>query len=294
MTTLHFTNIYVFGDGLSDMGRWGVLTNNRYPPSPPFFEGRWTNGPTWVETLAQNLNLPLSLANNYAMGGATTGPYNINEPLRLALQLDDSAEIIGQMAQIDKFLAQTETIDENALYILWAGGHDLGNYLEYGQLDVIQYPPAENVRLALEKLYTAGARRFMVGNMPDLANTPTYVNNPKKDLATQLVNQFNSQLKVALDTLESKGDTIIYKIDAIPMFTEIAMHATEYGFEHLTEAYLPFDYINFANPLTHGQYETIPNTEKGLDVDDFMSFWSVAPTAKVHSLIANKVLKQLE
>ena len=36
---LQSTNIYVFGDGLSDMGHWGVLTENRYPPSPPLTTG---------------------------------------------------------------------------------------------------------------------------------------------------------------------------------------------------------------------------------------------------------------
>lgn len=39
-----YTKLIVFGDGLSDQGRFGVLTKNRYPPSPPFANGRWTNG----------------------------------------------------------------------------------------------------------------------------------------------------------------------------------------------------------------------------------------------------------
>ena len=48
-----YSRIVVFGDGLSDAGHFGRLTTNRYPPSPPFHEGRWTNGPTWVEHLAR-------------------------------------------------------------------------------------------------------------------------------------------------------------------------------------------------------------------------------------------------
>lgn len=33
--------IIVFGDGLSDMGRWGKLTNYKYPPADAgFFESR--------------------------------------------------------------------------------------------------------------------------------------------------------------------------------------------------------------------------------------------------------------
>jgi phospholipase/lecithinase/hemolysin len=47
-----YSKIVVFGDGLSDGGFFGRLTGNRYPPSPPFSGGRWTNGSTWVEVLA--------------------------------------------------------------------------------------------------------------------------------------------------------------------------------------------------------------------------------------------------
>jgi hypothetical protein len=52
----------VLGDGLSDSGRFGVLTDGAYPPSPPFHDGRWTNGPTWIETLASRLGWNLDPA----------------------------------------------------------------------------------------------------------------------------------------------------------------------------------------------------------------------------------------
>jgi phospholipase/lecithinase/hemolysin len=66
----NYSKIVVFGDGLSDQGRFGRLTDNRYPPSPPFHRGRWTNGPTWIEHLAKLANIPLAAEDNYAQGGA--------------------------------------------------------------------------------------------------------------------------------------------------------------------------------------------------------------------------------
>ena len=84
-----FSNIVVFGDGLSDMGKWGKLTNCQYPPANKgFYESRWTNGKVWIELVAEKLGLPLSFENNFAMGGATTSAYNINEPLRNALKIN--------------------------------------------------------------------------------------------------------------------------------------------------------------------------------------------------------------
>lgn len=76
------SGITVLGDGLSDQGRFGRLTGGTYPPSPPFHTGRWTGGPTWVELLATDMGVTLRDTDNLAQGGATTGWFNINEPLR--------------------------------------------------------------------------------------------------------------------------------------------------------------------------------------------------------------------
>ena len=39
-------------------------------PQPPYYEGRFSNGPTWIEVAARQLSVGLA---NYAAGGATTG-----------------------------------------------------------------------------------------------------------------------------------------------------------------------------------------------------------------------------
>lgn len=131
------------------MGKFGVLTKNQYPPSPPFYEGRFTNGSTWIETLSKTIGKPLHLENNFAMGGATSGSFNINEPLRAALDLKDGIELMGLQTQIDKYLSLNHSLDSRALYVVWAGGHDYGNYLEYGFPDVKQDPPVENLRKSI-------------------------------------------------------------------------------------------------------------------------------------------------
>jgi phospholipase/lecithinase/hemolysin len=71
------SRIVAFGDSLSDGGFFGRLTANRYPPSPPVFESRWTNGPTWVEVMAAHSGSRLDAKDNHAQGGATTGRFNI-------------------------------------------------------------------------------------------------------------------------------------------------------------------------------------------------------------------------
>ena len=87
-----FTDIVSFGDSLSDTGNLFAVTSNPFnaallalffpeldPPIPsaPYYNGRFSNGPVWVERLAVRLALetPLPSENgggNYAVGGATT------------------------------------------------------------------------------------------------------------------------------------------------------------------------------------------------------------------------------
>ena len=72
-----FDEIIVFGDSLSDTGN--VFISSGGPPSPPYFDGRFSNGPVTVERVADRLGLPapspsLIGGTNFARGGAETGP----------------------------------------------------------------------------------------------------------------------------------------------------------------------------------------------------------------------------
>lgn len=88
------SNVVIFGDSLSDTGNVLSLTTAFAPPPFPSLsgaEGRFSNGPVWVEHLAAGLGAPLNAApanlifngsavvpigplsgQNYAFGGART------------------------------------------------------------------------------------------------------------------------------------------------------------------------------------------------------------------------------
>jgi phospholipase/lecithinase/hemolysin len=281
----------VFGDGLSDQGRFYALTDGRYPPSPPFLRGRWTNGPTWVEHLGRLAGLPLAQEDNFAQGGATTGAFNINEPLRGALGLDGGAPIRGVLAQVDAYVARERSIDDRALHVLWAGGHDIGAYLDFGQPDVKAQPPAENVRRAVDTLAKAGARRFFIGNMPDMSSTPGYAGTPKAAKAKEIVDAYNADLvRVAAELRGALGVDLI-ECDGAAAFADIAAHAGEHGITHLAEAFLPWDAIDFAAPLSAPT--PLPKDREGQNPDDYFSFWAVSAGRRVHALLAEKALTTL-
>jgi len=58
-----FERMIVFGDSSSDTGNVQVLSEGKLPPWPAYYEGRWSNGPVWVEYLAGRLRLPNPEAN---------------------------------------------------------------------------------------------------------------------------------------------------------------------------------------------------------------------------------------
>lgn len=287
-----FTNLVVFGDGLSDMGRWGALTNMKYPPAAlGFYQSRWTNGKVWVEHLAHKLNLPVSFENNFAMGGATTGQYNINEPLRQLLRLDNDLQLDGMLAQVQSYLSANPNLDNHTLFILWAGGHDIANYLEYGQPDLGQHPSSKNYEDAISLLIDAGAKHIFIGTMPDMGYTPSYFGTERQETASKLCIELNQGLS-KIQSQYQNTDVTIYKFDGAAIFSEIGANAQAYGIKYVNEAYLPDNVIDFTKPLERRSIP-LPNQEKGLDPDEFMNWWAVSASAKVHQILGAQAFEFL-
>jgi hypothetical protein len=88
------SELYVFGDLLSDTGNLFRATSEAtgagFPPSP-FFEGRYSNGPLWVESLALELGVPYNFSTNFALIGAPTGLDNVGNPF----EPNDAVEQLG-------------------------------------------------------------------------------------------------------------------------------------------------------------------------------------------------------
>lgn len=81
-TAAPIEHIYAFGDSYSDNGASDRLTHEMLEkgikdaqrlPGELYWQGRWSNGPTAVEVLAQRLGAQLT---DYAVGGAKSGRNN--------------------------------------------------------------------------------------------------------------------------------------------------------------------------------------------------------------------------
>lgn len=97
--TQSFKELLVFGDSLSDVGNYYIVSENS-SPKEPYYEGRFSNGPLWIEVFAEEMGFPAvkpSLAGgmNYAYGGARTGNGEREGKPDIGAQIDEYLKKTG-------------------------------------------------------------------------------------------------------------------------------------------------------------------------------------------------------
>lgn len=304
-----FSKLYVFSDSISDTGNVfnATIVGNRLdptisidPPSPPYFDGRYSNGPVGVDYIASDLGLTLipsaelavgspitvtpngefgvnfffngattTQSVNFAFGGAQSGLENVSDSrlpgiLREIQAFRDDLELFNQSA------------DPNALYVVWAAGSNDYSSGTFREPTI----PVENIARGVTSLYEAGARNILVPNVSDLGKTPLNLSRGPdiSNALTQLSQAHNSNLAITLNDLEQTlAGVNIISLDVASLFQEAIANPTEFGFTNVTEPCL--------DPAT----STIcPNPNEYL-------FWdNVHPTAATHAVLgefANSALK---
>jgi thermolabile hemolysin len=237
-----FSRIIVFGDSLSDTGNFYRMTDDSFPPSPPYWQGRFCNGPVWVEFLAQDLGMA-GLEDNYAVGGAATGTQN------------DSAPFGGVQNQIARYLSSHQG-DPDALYILWAGHNDVFLALTTGSYDLSQVVP--NTINNIRRLWAAGARHILVVNLADLGKTPMVVSSDASAFVSGLVASINENLADALNGLAAEGVPTI-TLEAFAFVDTVVADPAQFGFSNVTDKGIS---IYPANPAGYLFWDNVhPTTE---------------------------------
>ncbi len=258
-----FSQVFMFGDSLSDQGRLFALTNQQFPRDPPHFQGRRSNGHVWIEDLAPRLGLSVTLANNYSVSGATTGIANSNESSL-------GTDLPGLRDELNQFLGDLNgaPADSNALYIVWAGANDF--FLPLGSPTAFVAQAMTNLTTVLTSLHTAGARHVLVMNLPDIGITPFGRTSGQSGQLTSLSSVFNTALEDAIAGL----DFDVALVDNFRGLRQIVADPAAFGFTNVTSSCLNGTTV-VGNP------------------DEFLFWDNVHPTAAGHRVIAQMVFAAL-
>jgi cholinesterase len=251
-----YSAVYVYGDSLSDNGNLFAADGGTYP-APPYFDGRFSNGPVAVEQLAAKLGAPLI---DYAFGGATTGIGN---------QADGGNQTTPGMSGLPGMLAEVfgfppnPALTPSALFIVWGGANDfeIGGSVTTAILDI------DEIVATLE---SEGAKHILVPGLPDLGLTPEYYNDPAAILYSE---EFNAGLQATLPA----GATYF---DVAGLMNSIVADPAAYGLSDVTDQcyvsgptacsdpnqYLFWDDIHpttAADSILAAQFESVVTPEPG-------------------------------
>ena len=299
---LQISDMFVFGDSLSDGGNSGLITQAFtgdpsvvFPP-PPYAGGRTSNGPTAVEHLWNLYNtdggLQPSLAGgtNFAVGSATTGVENFNElnsnvPEALRPAFADLGAA-SQLGQFQAYAAANSFDPATSLFVVWLFPNDIFYFDTAGALpgtvpgspggDNVIANGIANILTTIQILAAAGAQHFLVPNLANLANTPAFAGTPLADTLSDLSIAFNANLAAQLALLDAMLTAEITPFDTDALFQDVLANPGAYGLTNTTGSCV--------DTLLGG----------GVCNPDEWLFWDgVHPTTAAHAIIAREFRRAL-
>ncbi len=217
-----FDKVFVFGDSLSDTGRVYELTQGLIPKSPPYYDGRFSNGPVWVERFAPLVGTQPDQKTNYAYGGAETGTLS-------------QSNVPGVLGQVGQFALSGPGGRGGGIFAVWAGGNDYFNRVRAGQdPGPLISQTVGNIVSAVERLAALGGRTFLVPNLPDLGNVPDTRSTDRAALLNSVTATHNAQLLQAMNDLEKRTGVKIIVADVNGLYRAVAANPGAYGFTTIT------------------------------------------------------------
>jgi phospholipase/lecithinase/hemolysin len=286
-----FGRIVVFGTSLSDPGNafalFGQMSTPPYDmldqflvPDAPYAKGghHFSNGATWIEQFAR----PLGLAGNARPAFHGSGTEATNYAIGGASARGEGTDTLS--AEVGAFLRDFNgTAPSDALYAVEMGANDIRDAIaalpDFGQADAIISNALNAVGNHIETLYKAGARKFLVWNVPDLRLTPAVRIMDKLLPGTGMVAEGLTQsFNAGLDTLLRSLRVLLPGIEIVPFdayqkLEELVADPGKFGLRVVDKACIMPNQPPFECRMP----------------DEYLFWDGIHPTAAVHAIIAQEV-----
>nr|WPL92274.1 GDSL-like lipase/acylhydrolase U56931 [Ganoderma boninense] len=274
-----YSAIVAFGDSFTDNGNgaW-ALSNHTWPANPNYFDGRFSNGPVWIEYVAGNLSVPLV---DFAVGGATSS----NELVQGYTGPNSTIPVPSVDEQVTSFL-QPGSVPSNLslaapLFVLMGGANDPLFNISISANESFRALIASTARLAAAH----PAAHFLFLDYPDLARIPmdAYVSNATTKDA---LHTYSTDLAALFRGAFPAGTPGATFVDVMPLFAEWEYYGAPaaFGFAPLGA---------YGSCLT-GAYGETSSVTLCADADEVVFWDEYHPTTHAHSWIAKLVLAELQ
>ncbi len=237
--SLPCSRLVVFGDSLSDVGNVHDLLGHKAVPSPPHAPGRLSNGPLWVERLADRLGLPRPTpsrlgGSGHAYGGA-----------RSATGFAPFSRVPNLREQVRRHLEEGSgsPVDPDALHVLRAGAND---YRDARWPLSVECAEAINANLveAVEDLADAAVTRFLVPSEIPWScgpSLPAEASGTERVRLNGMIAEQNAVLRHRLKELAAERGLRIVQPDVHGLILAILAAPDAHGFAEVIRPALPAD-----------------------------------------------------
>jgi phospholipase/lecithinase/hemolysin len=274
-----YSTLYAFGDSLSGAGNDYILTLNVLPVSPPYSDGRFSNGPVWAQDLATSLGLPAVTA---SLGGGTDFAYGLAETGATPLHAETAIDLPSQLTQ---FQFANPAPQADALYTLSIGSNDVLDALSAFATDPAAAIADVGDAVANEARFVAhlagdGARTLTVLNVPDLGKTPyaTGLGAGTAQAASYLSALYDQDLSASLQSVAGANGLDLHLVDTFALLDAAIANPGAYGLTNVTDPVWTGNYTDPSSGILHAS---------GAAADTYLYFDSLHPTAHGHAVLAS-------
>lgn len=275
----------IFGDSFVDAGVVNRFTGGAIAPaSQGFWQGRFSDGPTWADYLSYaNFGRPTTAFNAGVGAGSLPPPFTpgaTNFAVGGARGSGDAVQGGGvipglntQLAFYQGYLAQIgQSVDSNALYIINFGNNDVNFIQSLTGNPLAQAAVADayvtNMTNAALGLVAAGARNVLIAGVP----------NPL-EVEGQLLQQMLNTSLAGVQPLFTQAGANVQQFDYFAFFTALQADPTQFG--------LPST-LNFTVPCL-----AVETPGPNIDCSNYLSFDGIHVTTGVQRAISIQVANQL-
>lgn len=226
-----FTNVFAepvrqmvfFGDSLTDNGNLYAASHQVMPKSPPYYLGRFSNGPVWADKVSEYFQNKYQIqSENFAVGGATV---IFRRPREGALPYYLKKEVSSYLS-LSSFPERLQT-----LYFFWIGGNDYMDEKKESPEELVKNVVNEMV-IQIRSIITNGGKRFVIMDLPDFEKTPfgQASDQAKRDRMRTLCELNHVALKTAIDKLKLEyPDFQFILVDIYSLFNDMVANINYYN-----------------------------------------------------------------